>query len=69
MDATRLLIDGEAARLLRMPLCSLKRLAKIGGIPHVLLPDGEIRFDPEDLREWVDSHKQPRAETAEVAPA
>ena len=69
MNATRLLIDGDAARLLRMPLCRLRRLAKAGGIPHVLLPDDEIRFDPDDLREWVDSHKQPRAETAEVAPA
>ncbi len=67
MNATRLLIDGEAARLLRMPLKRLQRLAKAGDIPHILLPDDEIRFDPDDLREWVESRKQPCK--AEAVPA
>ena len=29
------------------------RLARKGLIPHVLLPDGEIRFDPEVIDKWL----------------
>ena len=59
MDATsRLLTDAEAARLLRMLLARIKRLAKKNLIPHVALPDGELRFDEADLREWIDAHKR-----------
>ena len=63
MNTTRLLIDGEAARLLRMPLKRLARLAKAGSVPYVMLPDGDLRFDPDDLRRWVGEHKVPADST------
>ena len=54
MEATsRLLADHEAAKLLRMLPARLKRLAKANKVPHIALPDGELRFDESDLRVWV----------------
>ena len=63
MTHTRLLTDTEAAELLQMLTARLKRLAKAGKVPCVRLPDGELRFDSNDLAAWVEVHKQPaRAE-------
>ena len=62
MDATScLLTDFEAAKLLRMLRVRVKRLAKKNQIPHVALPDGELRFDELDLRAWIDAHKRGEA--------
>ena len=58
----RLLNDIDAADILQMPAARLARLAKANKVPHVRLPDGEIRFDPDDLRQWVESLKQPATE-------
>ncbi len=38
---------------LRYPRGRSARLARKGLIPHVKLPDGEIRFDPEVIDEWL----------------
>lgn len=59
---THLITDSEAADLLRMPTSRLVRLAKAGNVPHVLLPDGEVRFSPDDLAGWINAHKQPARE-------
>lgn len=56
---TRLLTDGEAANRLRILPTRLVRMAKAGQIPHVALPDGEIRFDEGDLSRWVDRYRRP----------
>jgi hypothetical protein len=56
--ATTLLTDGEAATLLRMLPTRLAKLARAGGVPHVLLPDGELRFDRADLERWIADHKR-----------
>jgi hypothetical protein len=53
-----LLHDFEAADLLRMPASRLKRLANTGQVPHVRLPDGEFRFDADDLWQWVDQYRR-----------
>ena len=54
-----LLIDKhEAGRLLDMPPTRVSRLAKRGEIPCVVLPDGELRYLPEDLRAWVNGFRQ-----------
>lgn len=55
----QLLHDGDAARLIGMPRSRLVRLAKHGKAPCIILPDGEIRFSEDDIRRWVDAHKQP----------
>ena len=58
MDATRqLLSDDEAADRLSMLRARLVRLAKAGDVPHVILPDGELRFIESDLWDWVEKHK------------
>ena len=31
----------------------LERLALEGRIPHIRLPNGAIRFDPDDIDRWV----------------
>lgn len=62
--STHLLSSSEAADLLRMLPARVVRLAKRGAIPCVLLPDGEIRFDVQELAAWVEQHKQPATEAA-----
>jgi hypothetical protein len=60
MQITPLLIDAfDAGRLLDMLPARVTRLAKRGIIPCVELPDGELRFLPEDLRAWVNEHRRP----------
>lgn len=54
-----LLLDSEAAEILRLTSRQVARLAKQGELPTVHLPGGEIRFDADELREWVQRRKRP----------
>jgi excisionase family DNA binding protein len=54
-----LITDSEAAEILRLTPRQVARLAKKGILPSVKLPGDEVRFDPDDLRRWVESLKQP----------
>ena len=56
---THLLTDSETAELLRLTSRQVARLAKRGELPSVILPGNEVRFDPEDIREWVETRKRP----------
>ena len=61
-----LLIDArEAGRLLDMLPARVTRLAKRGLLPCVVLPDGESRFLADDLRSWIETHRQPVASPTE----
>jgi len=65
MQTQPLLIDAcEAGRLLNLLPARVTRLAKRGVIPCVKLPDDEIRYLADDLREWVREHRQPAEEAA-----
>jgi hypothetical protein len=65
MQNAPLLIDAhEAGRLLDMLPSRVSRLAKRGYIPCVELPDGELRFAPDELRAWVDEHRRPAIKEA-----
>ena len=64
MMTTHLLSDDEAAKVLRMLPSRLKRLAKAGQVPHILLPDGELRFEFTELAEWIARHRVADKETA-----
>ena len=55
----RLLSAHEAAVLLNMLSARVKKLAKAGVVPHVVLPDGEIRFIESELVDWVRTHRRP----------
>ena len=54
-----LLTDSEAADILRLTPRQVARLAKKGILPSVNLPGNEVRFDVDDLRQWVESCKRP----------
>ena len=54
-----LLTDSEAAEILRLTPRQVARLAKKGILPSVRLPGNEIRFDPNDIRQWVETLKHP----------
>jgi excisionase family DNA binding protein len=57
---TTLITDSEAAEMLRLTPRQVARLAKSGELPSVRLPGNEVRFDPDDIRLWVDSLKTPK---------
>ena len=44
-----LLTPREVDRLLRYPRGRSLRLARAGHLPHIRLPDGEIRFDEAEI--------------------
>ncbi|MHC4088930.1 MAG: hypothetical protein ACYSVY_01380 [Planctomycetota bacterium] len=48
-----LLTPRETDRLLRYPQGRAKRLARQQLIPHIVLPDDEIRFDAEAVECWL----------------
>jgi excisionase family DNA binding protein len=68
MTSGQLLTDGEAADLVRMLRPRLVRLAKARLIPFVRLPDGELRFEREELVRWIESHRRATTEDSENGP-
>jgi hypothetical protein len=64
MDATEKLLDvWEAAEILGYTPRRLKRLARLGQVPHFRLPAGraqgnEYRFRESELMPWVESLRQ-----------
>ncbi len=58
---TTLLTQDEAADILKLSARQVLRLANKGQLPSVHLPNKEIRFDPDDIRRWVETLKQPAA--------
>ncbi|MHB8898072.1 MAG: helix-turn-helix domain-containing protein [Thermoguttaceae bacterium] len=59
---TKLLTHNEVSELLQLTPRQVIRLAKRGDFPCVRFPRDEIRFDPDDIRKWVDAHKRPAQE-------
>lgn len=53
-----LLTPIEVDDLLRYPLGKSQRLAKAGKLPHIKLPDGSIRFYPEDIDAILSGHQR-----------
>jgi len=45
-----LLKPGEVDIMLRYPTGRTLRLAKAGRIPHIVLPDGEIRIEEQQIK-------------------
>ena len=64
-NAPPILIDArDAGRLLDMPPARVIRFANRGLLPCVVLPDGELRYQEDDLRGWVEKHRRPITEGA-----
>ena len=55
--ADELMTTYDLDELLRYPNGRSARLARKGQIPHVILPDGEIRFRPEAIRNWLNERE------------
>lgn len=51
----------DVADLLGLTARQVLRLVRRGELPSIRLPvpGDEIRFDPEDIRRWVEFHKLP----------
>lgn len=64
-----LLMPREVDRLLRYPRGRAARLARIGQIPHIVLPDGEIRFDETDIEKLLISRNRSEQREGELAHA
>ena len=60
---TTLLDESEAARLLSLTPRQVVRLANRGELPTVHLPGKQVRFDADDLRQFIERHKRPAAES------
>ncbi len=56
---TVLLKPVDVDLLLRYPIGRSLKLAKRGKLPHIVLPDGEIRFRETDIEQIVTSPAQP----------
>ena len=59
---TQLLNPADAAAVLMLTPAQVRTLVRKGQLPHVALPNGEVRFDPDDIRRWVETRKRPAAE-------
>lgn len=60
--STALLDVLDAASVLNMSTRHVHNLVRAGQLPHVAFPNGEVRFDLDDLRQWIESRKRPVAE-------
>ena len=60
-----LLKPKEVDLLLRYPFGRALRLAKAKKIPHIKLPDGEIRFDKAEIERLLRKGKTTQAESLE----
>lgn len=54
-----ILTPDEAAELLKLSTRQTLRLVSRNEVPHFRLPNGEIRFDSDDLRQWLHTLKRP----------
>ena len=59
MDMAFLWTETGAASFLRLSEREVKRLVEARQIPFVLLPGGQVRFDPDDLAEWCKTFRRP----------
>jgi len=58
-----LLKPAEVDLLLRYPIGRALKLAKAKCLPHIVLPDGEIRFDEAEIEALLTQHHQGKEST------
>ena len=65
MNISNTLLDTyDAAALLLLSTQKVRALVRTGHLPHIALPNGEIRFTEADLLAWIESHKRKVGEAA-----
>ena len=60
-----LLKPKQVDRILQWPFGKTTRLAKQGKFPHILLPDGQIRFAPKDIDYLLEKWRKGEIEKAD----
>jgi predicted site-specific integrase-resolvase len=55
-----LLKTADVARLINASPTTIRRWAQLGYVPHVVLPSGGLRFDPQDLDELLAAGRRER---------
>ena len=50
----RLMTDIDLGSMLGMAANRVRRMVRQGQVPFVRLPTGDIRFDPDDVQEWLE---------------
>ena len=63
---TWLLNPRQVSEMLRIPREDVEALARERRIPCIKLPNGAIRFDPDDIERWVRSLRRPETKGQEV---
>lgn len=53
-----LLKHKQVDRLLQLPFGKTLSLAREGKIPHIVLPNGEIRFDDRDIEKLIEKGRR-----------
>lgn len=62
--AARLLRDFELAARLGVPTRAITRMVRDNGLPHVTLPGGHIRFEPDAVARWIAERRSEAAKTS-----
>jgi predicted site-specific integrase-resolvase len=62
-----LLKPREVDLLLRLPFGRAAKFAREGKLPHVVLPDGEIRFEEAEIEALLKHHRQGKEPAVAVA--
>jgi hypothetical protein len=55
-----LLTPSDVARWLSLPTSRVVNLARQGKIPCIVLPGGEMVFDPDELAQWLNALRTER---------
>jgi hypothetical protein len=58
MSTLTVLDVADAGRLLLLGPRRIRAMVRSGELPHIALPDGEVRFIEADLLAWIESRKR-----------
>ncbi|MBM4033051.1 MAG: helix-turn-helix domain-containing protein [Planctomycetes bacterium] len=67
--AERLLDLVSVATRLGVTRGDIARMVREGTLPHIALPNGEVRFDPGELSSWIESRRRPVKPALKGGPA
>ena len=57
---TELLTANEVSKILNLTLASVYRLAREGDIPSVKFNERTVRFDPDEIEQYINQHRAPQ---------
>lgn len=64
MDGPQILNDDDVAGIVRLTARQVRKLARQGDLPHIVLPTGDVRFIRDDINKWIEAQRHPRGEDA-----